>query len=299
VLVSLAGIVPSLATPVVNVVIMAAVPHGRRAFALVAAGASPVVTLTLAGVLASQFGEVPGWRFLYIASGVVVGVLAALGHRMPEPTPSDAGAVDAETGPKPSVRPLIVMMIGVGLANAALGCAISFLVKGGPEAGISPLSAALVLGLSSAGSIVVRLVLAALSDRTGRDPLPAVIALMACAVAGFVALGFGIPVLYYVGIVLVMVFGWSWVGLLMYSILVRYRRDVPAAASIVQMVFFIGGVVGPVVMGLLVAAVDFDLAWWILAGAVLVALASAVLGFRVLPPFAHPPRAPIELAAEQ
>lgn len=289
VLVSISGLAPALATPAVNTVIMSVVAAGRQAFALTAAGASPVLSLMLAGFAASAIGESLGWRWVYIINGVVVTVLAVTLFALRN---SFRGSVveKRDIATTPSLAPLIVMMVGVGAGNAAVGAATAFLVVAAPSAGVVAASAALAVAVGSALSIVLRLTVARVVDRSERDPMPVVIALMLCGTLGFILLGAastsdGVPLAYYAGVGLVLVLGWSWVSLLLYGVLARYREEVASASGVVQMVFFIGGVAGPGAMGLLLTLGSFPIAWWCLAVASVIGAVSVAFSLRRLPTF--------------
>lgn len=56
--------------------------------------------------------------------------------------------------------------------------------------------------------------------------------------------------------------GWSWPGLFLYAV-TRVGRDAPGqASSVVQAGAFVGGAVGPVGFGLVVAEAGCMWAWW-------------------------------------
>lgn len=284
VLVAVSGLVTAVAAPAVNVVIMSMVNSGRQAFAITAAGASPVLSLMVAGLAAPVIGEWLGWRWAYIINAAVAVLLALHAQRLPVPLRRrDSGAAGRRRGH--SMTPLAMMMIGVGAGNAAVGAATGFLVVSAPSSGVSPVGAAAAVAAASGASIIFRLALASFIDRMKADPMLVVGLLLSSGAVGFVLLGLGTPVSYFTGLSLVLVFGWSWVSLLLYGVLARYRTEVVSASGLVQMVFFVGGVIGPGSMGLLVGAGSYSLAWWCLAGASLVAAGSVWLGRRRLPVF--------------
>ncbi|CAN5226095.1 N/A [soil metagenome] len=285
VLMSVAGVVPALATPALNVITMSAVSFGRQAFALTAAGASPVFSLTLAGLLGPALGSLVGWRGVFAAVAVSSVVLVLLSLWLPRAANDGPAPVRTDGRATNSLRPLVIMMVGVGAGNLAVGAATSFLVVAAPHSGVSVIDAAVAVAVASAVSVLFRLMLAALADRRRADPILWVGVLLAFGAAGFVVLSFGSPATFYVGLVLVLIPGWSWVSFLLYTVLARYRRAVAAASGIVQMVFFAGGVIGPLGIGLVVGASSFSVAWWLLAAADCVAAASVFFWRRRLPAF--------------
>lgn len=291
-LVAVTGITAALATPAMNVVIMSVVPSGRQAFALTAAGASPVFSLMLAGGATGVVGEGGEWRWAYIISGVIVGFIA-FATGMIRGSFSESAAVTASAGgasKRYSMRPLILLMLGVAFGNAAIGAATAFLVVTAPSAGASTASAGLVVAVGSGVSIVGRLIAAGVVDRTGKDSMPLAAALMLCGTIGFIVLGLsaigaGSRVAYYIGALIVLVASWPWVSLLLYGVLARYRAEVATASGIVQTVFFVGGVLGPGVMGLVLTVGSVSMAWWCLAASSGIAATAVALSRRRLPEF--------------
>lgn len=283
VLLVLAGAATALATPAVNVRVMSVVSPRRQAFAITAAGASPVLSLMAAGIIAGVLGPVVAWQWIFGGVAVVLAGLVIIRRRSagsPSPGASSRGPIE-----RPRLLPLVRVMILIGAGNAVVGAATSFLVLAAPGSGVQPTVAALVVGIVSATSIAVRLVLAATVDRTRSDPLPLVTGLIAAGVVGLVLIGTGVPWAYFAGMVLVLVPGWSWVSLLLFGVLARYRHAVAAASGVVQMVFFVGGVIGPLGMGLALTALPYAAAWWLLGGFMCVAAIAAWWARSTLPAF--------------
>lgn len=286
------GVTTALATPAMNVVIMSVVNPSRQAFALTAAGASPVFSLMAAGAATGVIGADGAWRLAYMSSGAVAILIALAIGMMREsfvdraPAPAPAGSASE----RHSMRPLVLLMLGVAFGNAAIGAATAFLVVTAPSAGVSAASAGVIVALGSGVSIVVRLIVASVVDRAGKDSMPLSAALMLCGTIGFGALGVatlgtGSPVAYYVGALIVLVVSWPWVSLLLHGVLTRYRSDVAAASGIVQTVFFIGGVLGPGLMGLALTVGSVPMAWWCLAVSSGIAATVVALSRKRLPEF--------------
>jgi len=285
VLLVLAGCATSLATPAVNVRVMAMVSPGRQAFAITAAGASPVLSLMAAGLVAGVVGPVVGWRWIFAGVSVAMMLLSAARPRGIPALPSRPVRERGRDASAPRMFPLVRVMVLVGMANVAVGAATSFLVLAAPSARVESDAAALAVGIVSAASIAIRLAMASAVDRWRKDPLPLVVAMTSIGAVGFVLVGMAEPWSYFMGLVLILVPGWSWVGLLLFGVLARYRTAVAPASGVVQMVFFVGGVVGPVGMGIALSALPFNAAWWMLGALMVVAALGLFVGRRTLPAF--------------
>ena len=110
--------------------------------------------------------------------------------------------------------------------------------------------------------------------------------MLAVGVVGFVVLavgtGLGNEVLFGAGAVVALGMGWGWNGLLTYAV-VRSHPEAPAAATgVTQVGARLGGVLGPLVVGVVVAGGSYTAAWLLTAGAALAAAATVLLGQRLL-----------------
>jgi predicted MFS family arabinose efflux permease len=282
VLLVLSGSATALATPAMNVRVMAVVSARRQAFAITAAGASPVLSLMAAGFAVGLIGPLVPWQWFFVGCAVAL-LLMNLGIRPGAPGRSRANRA-ADPRPRGRGR-LIAVMVLVGAGNLAVGGATSFLVLAAPTAGVAAPIAALTVGVVSAVSILVRLAIAAAVDRDARDPLPLVTGMIIVGAVGFVLVGLAEPWAFYTGALLILIPGWSWVSILLFGVLARFRDDLAGASGVVQMVFFIGGVGGPLGMGVALTLLPYSFAWWALGVLMVIAAAGAWAGSRVLPRF--------------
>lgn len=276
------GVTPALATPAVNMVIMSAVRTRRRALAFAVASASPVVALMVAGAAGPALEHLVGWRWSFVIAGAAAGVVAVAVRAT---TSAAAPAAPAAEVAGVRIRPLAVMMSGVLAGNLAIGAATAFLVLAAPTEGVPTGTASLAIAIAAGSSIVFRILLALLVDRRGTDPLPLCMVLLGCGACGYAALAIGGPAGFLIGLGLVLVPGWSWISLLVHGVMSRYRRAVAAASGVVQIAYFIGGVVGPAVFGALVTVASYRASWWVLVGANAIAITALAVGGRHLPRF--------------
>jgi MFS family permease len=167
------------------------------------------------------------------------------------------------------------------------------------DSGLTPSQAGLLVGLASAGSILMRVLGGAAADRRGARHLPVVARNLAIGAVGICLVATGNPVLLVPGAVLAFSFGWGWPGLLMFAV-VRMGRERPGLASTsVQAGAFLGGACGPAVFGVTVASAGYRTAWLgvaavmvLAAGLLLLARAGFVADLEQRPMPAGPPAGP-------
>ena len=294
IMLALAGCAPALATPAVNMVIMSSVQVRRRSTAFAVASTSPVFALMMAGIVGSALESVIGWRALFVLSGITVLLISLFVADVVEKQPGvekhRTGVVvepESHSATTP-LRPLVVMMVGVLAGNIALGAATAFMVTAANTAGMDLDRAALAVSAGAGASIVLRLLCAEVVDRRGWDPFPLCWLMMLTGAVGFALLASTTSWTYLLGLVLVLGPGWSWISLLVHGVMCRYPHAVAPASGIVQTAYFIGGVLGPAAMGILVATSSFSAAWWTLCAADIIAALFVVFGGRRLPRFVSP-----------
>jgi cyanate permease len=109
--------------------------------------------------------------------------------------------------------------------------------------------------------------------------------MMLTGAGGFALLASTVSWAYLLGLVLVLGPGWSWISLLVHGVMSRYPHAVAPASGVVQSAYFIGGVLGPATMGILIATSSYSVAWWTMGVADVVAALFVVFGGRRLPRF--------------
>jgi MFS family permease len=282
VLLAVGGLSMALATPGANALLVRAVPPRRRALAFGLSQSSPPAALLLAGLAVPTVAAPLGWRPVFVGSALLAIGAAALVPGGLSGTRSSASPVQEGA---PDLRPLALVMCGVTLGNAALGALNAFLVAAAPSAGVSGSAAAVTLAVGSALTIPLRIWLGGRADRRGgTDPLPTVVALLAAGAAGFALVATQASWLFLGGALLVLVFGWGWIGLFTYAVVTRYLRAPETATGVMQTGFYAGGVFGPVGFGLLVETGSFTLGWITATVATLAAAAAVMVARRTLPP---------------
>ena len=270
----------TIAGPGSKVMVRHGVPERRHGIAFgIQAGAVPLSSF-LCGLAVPTIALSAGWRWAFVAGAGV----ALAGFVLAPPVGSTVPAG------KPGVRqpaaidygPLVRLGLAVALGSAAATSVASFFVPAATRIDIDEGTAGLLLAASSTVVIAVRISAGAAADRSGRDPLAAVMVMMAVYTVGYVVASSSSQVLMPAGVLFALGAGWSWSGLVVHAV-VRHYRDAPGAATgIVSGAQNVGGVVGPALFGLVAGGVSYSAAFLTVSGFALAASFAASAGRRRL-----------------
>jgi MFS family permease len=287
----IAGLGNAIAQPAANLLLSERIPPGRQGlFFGVKQAAVPLTTL-LAGVSVPLVGLTVGWRwaFVLVAAGSLL--LPVVAPRTSSAAPAGAPVAAARTTDPdvPVARsPLVVLAAGATLAAAAVNALAVFLVPSAVASGISESDAGYLLACGSALGIAARVTVGWRADRRVGGHLLRVCAMLALGAAGFVLLAVGAP-LAVLGLATVLAFGagWGWNGLFTFAVVCEYPTAVASATGITQTGLWLGGVIGPLVFGLVATATSYAVAWLLGAAALLGAGVVLLVARRLLTPPAH------------
>lgn len=247
--------------------------------------AVPLASL-LGGLAVPAIALSVGWRWAFAAAGVLTLGAAALipASRL---SLADRRRQQREQ-PRPKVRmlPLVVLGAAFGLGLVASSGCVAFLVSAAVHIGYGKGSAGLLAALAALAAVAARIGTGFQADRRGGRHLPVVAAMLAVGVAGYATLaaasGIGNRGLFAVGAVVALGAGWGWNGLLNFAV-VRTHPEAPAAATgITQVGARLGGVVGPVVVGVAIAHGSYTDGWMVAVAAALCSAAAVLVGRRLL-----------------
>lgn len=286
-LVVLSGAGNGVAQPTSNLLLARGVRPERRgaAFGLKQAS-SAGATLLVGSAVALLVGPL-GWRGAF---GVWTILALVLPLMVPDTlrgrTPTRTAGVALREGDV-SLATMVWLTVATGI-GAAIGTAMaSFFVPFVVSSGISPATGGMMLTLASLGSMFARAALGVIADRMVGGHLRLA---GRCVIAGaFGFLGFallpvgeGSSALLAAAIGLVFLAGWGWHGVFNYAI-ARTNPNAPgAAAAIVGVGVFLGGVVGPLGFGLLADRVSYAAAWHSVVVASIVCYACMSIGGRLV-----------------
>ncbi|HEV2093802.1 MAG TPA: MFS transporter [Rubrobacter sp.] len=276
---ALGGLSNAVAHPATHLSLAREVPPGRQGYSFgIKQAAIPSATL-LAGLAVPGIALTFGWRWAFAG-----GALLALGVALLVPKERAGGVkrVAEDRSSDASTGPLVLLAVGIGLGSAAATPLGAFVVESSVETGLGVGTAGLLLALGSAASIIVRVLFGRLADGMGGGRLLLVGGMLGAGVAGFVMLATGSPALVVPGVLLAFAAGWGWPGLFNFAV-VKTSPGAPAAATGVTQTGASGGAaVGPILFGLVVEAAGYGTAWLLSGGLALAALATILLGRRMV-----------------
>lgn len=260
------------------------VPQERRGIAFGLQHSAPPIGMLLAGLALPLVALPLGWRWAFAANAVL---LVASGLLLPRHGLLRRAAAARGEGPHPrgrDLRTVHVVALAAALASTAGIGMLSFLVVFAVSAGLGPAQAGALLALTSAVAVVSRLGLGALHDRRPSDLLMQVaVLLMVCSI-GFLLLATETPALLVPGALIAGGVGWAWQALAGLAV-VTDNPTAPAQAAGIQMTgFFVGAVVGPLLVSTIAAKAGFGPTWLVCAGLVLLASITAGLASRMQRP---------------
>jgi MFS family permease len=270
---ALAGIGNGLTQVGVNHLLAQVVAFHRQGLAYGIKQAAIPLAALVAGLALPSVGLTVGWRWAFGVSAflslsiALISLAWAATPRRPS-LPSDHGG-RSPTGP------ILIIAWGAALASTTVTSLTPFLVEHLVQSGFTVQAAGLFLAAGSSLGIVVRVVAGWLGDLWKGGALLLVASLMVLGSLGCALLALPIGDAAMVSAIgLCFAGGWGWGGLLWLGI-VRASPERPAwALGLVQAGVSAGGASGPIVIGFVVEAHSFSLAW---SGMAVVALGGALL----------------------
>lgn len=262
-----------------NRTVASVLPADRRGLGFGIKQAAVPTAIMLGGLAVPTTTALLGWRSTFVATGVVGALILLAALRGPRAevaaAPRGPGRHTREATDHAPRGPLVLCALAVGSASMACNFIGAYLASWAHEVGLTVEQAGWLVAGGSALSMVARVLTGARADRRFGGNLSIVAAMMLGGAVALLVLG-AVPRPWAVVLsgVVAFVVGWSWPGLMLFAV-ARVGRDAPTqASSVVQAGAFVGGAVGPALLGLVVEGAGFAWAWW--AGAALFLL-SAVL----------------------
>ena len=293
----LAGALSGVMNPGTNLFLArrSAVEHQGLAFGL-KQSAVPFGSL-LGGLAVPAVALSVGWRWAFF-----LGATVAFGAAWAIPASRTSLAERRRRHreqPRAEVRtgPLVVLALGLGMGMVASSGCLAFLVSSAVHIGYEKGTAGLLVALASVAAVASRIVNGIQADRRGRRHFAVISMMLGAGVAGYAALAassaLGDRSLLAAGAIVALGAGWGWNGLFNFAV-VRSHPDSPAVATgVTQVGGRLGGVLGPVVMGLAVAHGSYTDGWLLAAAASLCGAAVILVGRRLLRRTAGTSAAPI------
>jgi MFS family permease len=287
VIVGVSGAGNALGTPGSAVLIRAGLPERWCAFGYGAAQGGASWGSLLAGLALPGIAIPLGWRWVFVASGVlavVVGLAVPAGivHIAEEPTSAPGPA--ARLGPA-----AYLLAVTAALAATATVSMVSFLVLYALHVGLDERQAGLLLAVVGLGGALGRPVVGFLAGRGGGARALVWASLVLCSGSvGFLLLATGQREGLLLGALLAGGLGASWTGLGTLATTAAAPSRPAAAVGVMMTGLFTGAVGGPLMVGLVSGHAGYQLVWMLNAGLVLAAAGVLLLvrhiTFGSLPP---------------
>jgi MFS family permease len=241
--------------------------------------AIPAATL-LGGLAVPLVALTVGWRWAF-AGGSALALLVAgsvLAARRGGARRMWSGA----RGPEVGLGALIVLAAGGGCGSAAANALGTFLVDSSVAAGAAEGTAGLIAAAGSAVGLATRVGVGWLADRASSGRLLWVAGLLGGGALGYALMATRSPTLLLPATALCFAGGWGWPGLFNFTIVIRNRRAPAAATGVTQAGVYLGGVLGPLLFGLVAERATYAAAWAAASAVALVAAGAIVVGRRLL-----------------
>lgn len=281
---AVAGAANALGHPASNGLLIRQVALRNRALAFgLKQTAVPAATL-LAGVSVPLLALTVGWAWTFaIAAVLVLPLLLAISRVVPRDRPAATGPGAPAAAPLPAQLKhfLVVTAVAAGTGSAQANALGAFTVVTAVDAGFSPAAAGLLLGLGSAAGCLVRPLVGLAADRGIGGSMATVALMLGVGCVGLLAMAWGSPSLFAVGCVLGFGFGWGWNGLVHYVVSHRSHPFTAQATGISQSGTYVGGTVGPLAFGIVLAAFGPSAAWTAAAAVAALGALAALAAYRL------------------
>ena len=258
VLMAVAGLANALSQPAVDLALFEAVPSERLSLAFgIKQTALPGAAL-VAGLGIPVLASTIGWRQAFVVC-TLVGLPALL--RMPRLSPGHRRNPEARAASQQRLVGVYAFAAVFTLAMIAVSATGAFFVESAIAGGSTADSAGLYLAVGSACGIAGRFIFAWQLGRIGR-PLVTTAFIMIVGGVGvtlFAIVPPGWPLLLVT--VIAIGAGWGWNGLLTLAVVSTYAEAPARASGYIVLGAGAGGVIGPIMFGVVVQGVGFASAW--------------------------------------
>ena len=277
-LLTLAGVGNGLAFPASNLSLTRGVPVRRQGVAFgIKQSAGPYAVL-LAGASVPLVGLTIGWRWAFGLSAVAaLPILALVRDRGDRAHRTAGNRTDVELGP------LWVLAAAAFFAvngSASLG---AFYVESAVSGGEAPGLAGTFLAIGSLFGIVLRIGWGWVADRHIQRHFVIVPGLLFLGSLAFALLGRTSSTPALLGVtMLVFSTGWAWPGVFSFAVVHRSQRAPGIASGIIGAGQYGGGILGPLLFGVIVERSSYRAAWSVAAVMILIAGILTLTGGRWL-----------------
>jgi len=281
------GVSNGISHPAANQLINLRVRRGMLATAFGIKQASIPFAAFLAGLAVPALALTLGWHWGFgLASLFAFAVGVLFWWSVPRGELSRRTTGGPHVPLTPALMKYLMLMTSVTtISAAATGAVTAYAVITGIERGLSIGWAGILLSVGGLLSVIVRVVVGRIADRANsRFALVTVAVMMCVGGSGVLLMAVDTQWTFVLGMLLALGIGWGWPGLTHFVVSRVAGPATPSATGIMQIGTYVGSGVGPLVFGLLYAAVP-EVTLWIIVGAMqIVAGYIAVVLARTSPP---------------
>ncbi|MFD1507109.1 MFS transporter [Georgenia yuyongxinii] len=246
-----------------------AIEPDRQGLAFGVKQAATPAAMLLAGAAVPVAAVIVGWRYTYLAvalgaAAVSVSVSVVARRRRAGKSDRSSSQVRARGFRR---APLVALSIAAACGAAVATGMAAFLVELVVARTADTMLAGGLVVVGALASIVLRIAGGGFLDRRPGAAMPLTAGLM--VVGGLALFGLSVastPAVLVVLVVLAYGAGWGWPGLLIVTVVRRHPGAPAKSSSYLQAGSWVGGVVGPMTMGVLIGQLGHTPAW--IAGAV-------------------------------
>lgn len=280
---AMAGVLSSGLQPATNLFLVRRVPHEYRGFAFGVKQAAVPMAVLLGGLAVPAFGLTVGWRWAFVTAAFLAFIASistprsrySFAQYRANPPPIDKLGTDG-------VFNLILLAVGFGLGIASASALAGFVVTATVALGQGEGMAGVLAGVGGLAAAATRIALGLYADRGDRPHFVIVATMLCIGAVAYATLAFFTKATTVVLVPLIVIAfsaGWGWNGLFNLAIVNRYTSQAARATGITSVGGRAGGVVGPLVFGLVVDHFSFRVAW-LLVSLASVCGAMVILGGR-------------------
>jgi len=261
-LMALGGASNAMASPAVNLYLLHAVATRRQGLAYGVKQSAPALAMFLGGLTVPAIALTIGWRWSF-GAGALLAAAALLIVREPRPPGSSPTRA---TPPPRAVRSTVWLLAAAVACGSAANFSLStFFVDSSVSAGFDNGVAAFLLAGGSLLAIAVRVLAGQLVDRAPRWALPAAAGMMLTGSVGYAIMIAQVPVAVVLGGTLAFGLGWGWPGLVFFAAVHLNPAGPGATAGLISSGVAVGGVIGPMLFGIVAGSTSSGAAWVVAA----------------------------------
>lgn len=256
---AIAGCAISLSEPAANRLLVSSVPSGRLGTAFGFKQSAPPGASLLAGLSVPLVASTIGWRWAFVI-GAVMCVGAIIGARArPTGGPRNSSHHQHERLRDPST--IFLLSMAFSLSTAGSTVVPAFYVTGSVAAGLSEQRAGVLLAGASAVTIIVRMCSGVVADRMAGAHLQVCAGGLIAGCVGLALLATSDAVVTTIGIVVALAGTWGFNNVFWFAVVRAYSQTPGAITGAVAPSGMIGGVVGPLLFGVLANGLGYEVAW--------------------------------------